>query len=40
MVGYIKMPGVIKAGVQAEGIICMHSVQWPESVRTTARLRG
>ena len=30
--GLHQKPGVIKAGVQAEGIICMHSVQWPESV--------
>ena len=26
MVGYLKMPGVIKTGVQAEGIICMHAL--------------
>ena len=38
--GCIKMPGGIEDGVQAKGIICMYSVQWPESVCTAARPRG
>ena len=40
MVGCVKMHGIIKDRTQAKGIICMHSVQWPETVCTTARLRG